>query len=114
MGTTEDVLRTRWADLPPWFKALVVLGIVAFLGGISVDRVVQQRKADDFIAGFHGECVAMEAGPREDRDAWCSCLLDAIRERHGTGRMLARQSAFLAPPRVVDSAAELGCPVADR
>jgi len=114
MRTSDEVLRTPWADLPPWFKAFVVVGIVAFLGGILVDRVVQQRKADDFIAGFHGECIAMDAGPREGRAAWCSCVLDAIRERHGTGRLLARQTAFLAPPNVVDKAGEWGCPVADR
>lgn len=114
MTTEEEALRTPWSELPTWFKALFVLGVLAFLGGISVDRVVQQRRADEFIAAFHPQCLAMDAGPREDRAAWCSCLLDAIRERHGTGRFLARQARFLAPPQLVDDAAEWGCPVADR
>lgn len=101
-------LSQRWSEAPMWLKLWFVLGAIALVGGISWDRVTMQQKADAFGAGFGAQCAALEVA-HGDPERVCGCLLESITEEYGTGRRLARQSAYWDAATLGEMATAAGC-----
>lgn len=98
-------LSQSWGSAPWWVKVWFVLGAIALVGGISWDRVHMQNTADAFIDGFPERCATLELA----EDGACGCLLAAIKAEYGTGRVLARQSAYWTDATLVEFATASGC-----
>jgi len=100
-------LSRSWGSAPGWVKVWFVLGAIALVGGISWDRVQMQNRADAFIDGFPERCATLALA--EDEDGACGCLLAAIKAEYGTGRVLARQSAYWTDATLAEFATANGC-----